>query len=185
MRTTLVAVAAATMLSLEAQTIAVYVKDSAAVKPADLSRAMVKAAELLSAAGVEIQWHRGEPSSRNQDFRRPILIHIVSGIPGYPHSGALAFAQAYEGVHLTILYDRVAQTMPESPQVILGYVLAHEITHLLEGICRHSDSGVMKAAWNRADYFKMRRGGFALDSEDIDLIHLGMQRQLPALMAAR
>jgi hypothetical protein len=43
----------------------------------------------------------------------------------------------------------------------------------------------MKAAWNRADYFKMRRGGFALDSEDIDLIHLGMQRQLPALMAAR
>jgi hypothetical protein len=191
MRITFVAVAAATMLCLNAQTIAVYVKDSAAVQPADLSRAMVKAAELLSAAGIEIEWHRGEPRSRNQDFRRPILVHIVSGIPGYPHgyphSGALAFAQAYEGVHLTVLYDRVLQTMPGSPQIILGYVLAHEITHLLEGICRHSDSGVMKAAWSRADYFNMRRGGFALDSEDIELIHLGIERrrQLLTVMAAR
>jgi hypothetical protein len=34
---------------------------------------------------------------------------------------------------------------------LLGYVLAHEIGHVLEGLVRHSGAGVMKASWNRAD----------------------------------
>jgi len=74
--------------------------------------------------------------------------------------------------------------MPELPQIVLGYVLAHEITHLLEGISRHSDTGVMKAGWNRTDIFAMRRGRLVLSSEDLDLIHRGMERRQLALVAS-
>jgi hypothetical protein len=184
MRTIFLAVIALSRLSLDAQTITVYVKDRAPVGPVDLSRAMAKAAELLCPAGVQIRWHRGEPNSQNPDFGRLILVQIVSGVPDGKRPETLAFAQAYEGVHLTILYDRVSQIMPESPQIVLGYVLAHEITHLLEGISRHSDTGIMKAGWNRADIFAMRRGRLVLSSEDLDLIHRGIERRELALLAS-
>ncbi len=61
-------------------------------------------------------------------------------------SGALAFARPYEGVHITLFYDRVqAVTEPELTGTVLAHVLVHEITHILQGTCRHSATGVMKA----------------------------------------
>jgi hypothetical protein len=34
---------------------------------------------------------------------------------------------------------------------LLGHVIAHEITHILQGVPRHSETGVMKARWERKD----------------------------------
>jgi len=55
-----------------------------------------------------------------------------------PNSGAFAFPN--EGIHITVLYDRLvwSEKMPGFAHVLLAHVLVHEITHLLEGICRHS-----------------------------------------------
>ena len=58
--------------------------------------------------------------------------------------------------------------------IVLAHVLAHEITHILEDIPRHSESGVMKAWWTIADCDEMRRRPLAFASEDIELIHLGL-----------
>lgn len=173
---------AAVGLGLHAQTIRVYVQDSVGVCPADLKRATSKAAALLAPAGVCIAWRHGGPKSGDPDSLRPILVHIVSDIPEGHNLEALAFAQAFEGVHITVLYNRVLKTGP--PHVVLGYVLAHEITHLLEGISRHSATGVMKAHWGRVEYYAMRRGTLVLSNEDIHLIRLGMEaRELQPLIA--
>jgi len=81
MRIIFLALIAFSTLSLDAQTITVYVKDRAPVGPVDLSRGMAKAAELLCPAGVQIRWHRGEPNSQNPDFGR--LIRSGS-FPAFP-----------------------------------------------------------------------------------------------------
>lgn len=166
-------------LSLPAQTIRVYVKDNVGVKPSDLWMATEKAAELLAPAGIHVEWRRREAGSLCS-----IAVHIIGDMPEGQHPKALAYAQAYEGVHITVLYVRVLSADPLWPQVTLGYVLAHEMTHLLQGISRHSPTGVMKANWTWADHIEMRRGRLALSPEDIDLIRMGMASRESRLLLA-
>jgi hypothetical protein len=63
----------------------------------------------------------------------------------------------YEGVHVTVLYDRVYQTAPDAARrpLLLAHVLVHEITHVLQGVEHHSESGIMKAHWGPADCYAM------------------------------
>jgi hypothetical protein len=50
------------------------------------------------------------------------------------------------------------------------YVLAHEIAHVLQGVARHSDSGVMRARWTDLDYQWMSKGALKFATEDVQLI---------------
>jgi hypothetical protein len=63
---------------------------------------------------------------------------------------------------------------------LLAYVLVHEITHIIEGICRHSTEGIMKANWERADYFAMGKNRFVLARDDVELINRGLVRWAPS-----
>jgi hypothetical protein len=40
---------------------------------------------------------------------------------------------------------------------VTAVVLAHEITHVLEGTRRHSSTGIMKARWDNHDNFEIGR----------------------------
>ena len=60
----------------------------------------------------------------------------------------LAYALPYEGTHIVILFDRVRKMQPNYVPAVLAHVLVHEVTHILQGIQRHSESGVMKAHWD-------------------------------------
>jgi hypothetical protein len=60
--------------------------------------------------------------------------------------------------------------------VVLGHVLVHEITHILQGIDRHSETGVMKARWTAQDYSKMTWEPLPFTPEDIDLIQRGLSK---------
>ena len=48
-------------------------------------------------------------------------------------------------------------TEPELTPNVLANVLVHEITHILQGPCWHSDTGVMKARWTHTDYMEIGR----------------------------
>jgi len=52
--------------------------------------------------------------------------------------------------------------------------MAHEIAHVMEGTCRHSDEGIMKARWNYADYREMGSRHLRFASVDVELIHQGL-----------
>ena len=60
---------------------------------------------------------------------------------------------------------------------LLGHVMVHEITHVLEGVARHSSAGVMKAHWDLADYHAMTGRPLPFAAEDIRLVraHFGME----------
>jgi hypothetical protein len=53
---------------------------------------------------------------------------------------------------------------------LLGHVLAHEIVHVLQGIKRHSDQGLMKARWTREEILQMEKQPLKLTAEDIRII---------------
>jgi len=44
---------------------------------------------------------------------------------------------------------------PNQVSSVLAHVLVHEVTHILQGIPRHSESGVMKAQWDSNDFAQM------------------------------
>jgi hypothetical protein len=106
-----------------------------------------------------------------------VEIQIVSQRPTEQDAAALAFALPYEGVHVTVFYPRIVETMPERPEVLLAYVMVHEITHLLEGCNHHSKTGIMKARWDGVDNDKMQRNRFVLSAEDVRLIEDGLARR--------
>jgi hypothetical protein len=69
----------------------------------------------------------------------------------------------------------------------MAHVLVHEITHMLEGTCRHSATGIMKAHWDYRDYCEMRGRPLLLAQEDVDLIYNGLKapRVAPAGVVTR
>jgi predicted metalloendopeptidase len=62
------------------------------------------------------------------------------------------------------------------PVEVLGHVIAHEIGHVLEGVARHSTDGLMKPHWTLQDYWRMKNRHLFFAAEDVELMHLSMQR---------
>jgi len=96
----------------------------------------------------------------------------------------LGFAQPYEGTHVVVFPNRVRLLDPYQRQCVLAHVLVHEITHVLEGICRHSATGIMKARWNQQDYLEMSCKPLPFAPEDVDLIYAGLRARQTRLAAA-
>ena len=125
------------------------------------------AAKMFSNIGISLEWKAWDPAGESS--QAPIIIQLVSGTPDKSMSGVLAYALPYEGRHITVFLDRI-ETM-EHPAIILAHVMVHEITHIVQGVSRHSDTGLMKAHWTTDDIFKMRYRPLPFSREDLDLIY--------------
>lgn len=105
-----------------------------------------------------------------------IQIQFIAAAPAWLHPGALAYSTpyAFTGARVEMIWGRISQTN-DRPAELLGYVLAHEVGHVLEGVSRHSDEGIMKAHWTVREYADIKIGKFAFASEDAELIHRGIR----------
>jgi hypothetical protein len=151
------------------KTIVVYFEN--ALAPKDQFAAEKFAEQMFATAGVRVEWRVGAPSEAKVAEERPIVVRFSVNTAASDHPGALAFAAPYEGVHINIFYDRVRMGNPRATQAVLAHVLVHEITHILQGIERHSESGIMKAHWPAQDYTDMAWLPMSFTANDIDLIH--------------
>jgi hypothetical protein len=149
--------------------------DNNAVQPSVLHLAEGIAHAMFAAAGVRIEWH-GHPPEGASPHGGALAIELASNTPDSLLPGALGFARVYEGVHIDIFCDRLDRLAPSSKMAVplLAHVLVHEITHMLQGIDRHSESGVMKANWTASDYAEMVSSPLPFTPVDIQLIHLGL-----------
>jgi hypothetical protein len=77
-------------------------------------------------------------------------------------------------VHLEVYYDRIANRARDLRPSLLAYVVVHEITHVLQAIDRHSDSGIMKGQWDSQEYALMRGSRPQFAEQDVELIHEGI-----------
>ena len=134
-----------------------------------LTRAKTIAEGMFAEVGVKIDWHRDYACPREAiriDFSEDRFNH-------FPR--AYAYALPYEGTHIRVFFDRLQeQGDPERLPALLAHVLVHEIAHILQGVSRHSDSGVMKAFWTAADYSEMGFKPLHFTQTDVDLINFGL-----------
>jgi hypothetical protein len=124
-----------------------------------------RAARIFADIGVNLQWH-----SWRQCPPGALQVSFSIGTPDELHPGALAYALPYEGTHIVVFLDRVAAVFPSYTSQVLAHVLAHEITHILQGCAHHSATGLMKAHWAAADFRAMTYSTLPFAEEDLVLI---------------
>jgi hypothetical protein len=157
--------------------VTVYVNNDLNTRGA-LPQAQERAAKMFAEAGVRIDWRIGRPSGAQPEREPAIVIRLAKQTPADYLPGALAFAKVYEGVHITVFWDRIeCQPRFAPPTFVLAHVLVHEITHILQGIDRHSESGVMKSRWTSEDYHAMAIKPLRFTPLDVELIQLGLARR--------
>ena len=135
-------------------------------------KAMAKelATRMFADAGISVEWTSRETVHGN--VRPPIVVQAVIGASPDFMPDALAYAELAEGGRITVFLDRVERR--DYPGIVLAHVLVHEITHMAQGINRHSATGVMKARWTGRDYSEMRLHPLRFEPEDLELIHQGL-----------
>lgn len=134
------------------------------------AQARMLASEMFVRIGVHIDWRTTEQDCLPGN----IQIRLSTATPSSLRPGALAYAYPYESTRILVFYDRVL-SMSSWPSTarLLAHVIAHEITHVLQQIDRHSKSGVMKGHWSANEIRSMSRKPLPFAPEDVDLIYAG------------
>jgi hypothetical protein len=137
------------------------------------------AAAIFKKIGVRIIWRTGELPAGQRAFG----IRTLEQAPESATSGALASARLVgsSGTEIAVYKDRVQRLLDSHSNlagVVAGYVLAHELAHVMQGVPRHSESGILKAHWSNDDFHEMVFQKLAFASVDVELIHKGLALQL-------
>jgi hypothetical protein len=157
----------------------VYFQEANMVPFELLARGQMTASQVFASIQVRVEWHQGV-APRGQDGEIAI-VQFDGPAPDAFHAGALAYAAPYgtTGTRIHVLFDRVLNMggTPRLAGVLLGHVMAHEITHVLQAISRHSDTGVMKAHWDDHDFWQMAVRPLPFDPADVWLVRQGLGRR--------
>jgi hypothetical protein len=174
MRIAMLMIMWAALAAAEEARVQVYTDATGTIPHSTQYIAQAEAARMLERVGVRIQWSFGRPSRDQLRREGAISIHVtLTGSPTVA-PGALAFALPFERTQITVMYDRVQAAVPPSQRpALLAHVLVHEITHILQGVNHHAESGIMKAHWNTWDFADMAIKPLPFTQYDIAMIQAG------------
>ncbi len=85
------------------------------------------------------------------------------------------------------MYDRLCEAACRRPRLLpslLAHVITHEMAHAMEALDDHSDNGIMKAHWTRADYDQMENAPLPFTSWDVSLIQQGFASRRNVLVSS-
>ena len=131
-------------------TVRVLLESYAKVPTNTLDRAQAEATRLFERAGLTLEWLEAGASPAHC-----LIIRIISKPIGV-NPRALAMtpgATANHGKFAWVYYDRVQASSTELAlelAQLLGLVLAHEMGHMLLPYGAHSQVGIMRPEWDRA-----------------------------------
>jgi hypothetical protein len=202
--TTVAAVAMAAAMAAQAGSrkpqadalVTVFTYDRAGVPRIVMGRAKAVAAMAFAAAGIEVRWVEGKRLGEPRVVAAGEALRVVfdGQAPADFRPHAMAFTNIGGGAdaNVHVFYNRVADaedmraqrstgTHTRLPE-FLGNVLAHELTHALEGVKRHSSEGLMKAEWNAGDLADMVYGPLPLAAEDRDLLRAHFRKEIASTL---
>jgi hypothetical protein len=158
-----VAVAAPCFACEVSYSLRVKLFNEAQLRPAALDAAKAEAVWLLSSACVELSWtacpvpDRRHPVACDAGAGRMELHILASPLTKDPGEDALGLAMPALG-HAVAFLSRVREAASASGLVdvcdLLGYVIAHELGHLLLRSTTHSSEGVMRRGLGPGDLKK-------------------------------
>ena len=131
------------------------------------------ASKMFARIHVNLEWH-GDRRFCKVPGDHVIVVSLSTHTPRTLLPGALAYALPYEGTHIEVFYDRMDKE-ESGDRYILAHVLVHEITHILQGFARHSETGVMQAHWGADDLTQMKLTPLDFTAEDVTLIRAGLK----------
>ena len=130
---------------LEVRDLTVAVAHYAAVDPNTMKEAEGIASEVYRRAGIEIQWV--DPST--DEGATKLYVNVLSqemAEPFYVSDETVGFAIPGSQA-ANVIYERIRQIARRrhvASGLLLGYVIAHELGHLLLPAHSHSSSGLMR-----------------------------------------
>jgi hypothetical protein len=146
----------------------------------DSNLVLAEPASILRGVGIDVHWHgvAGCPDDA-------MLVRVLRTAPGTLPPYALGCAHPLGGRQAEVYMDRVrAAVVPEKVASLTGYVIAHEIIHLLEGEgTRHAEEGIMRTRWTAAD-IQVLTWGWKLTAKDRELIQEGLRERQALAVAA-
>lgn len=137
------------------------------------------ASSIFQKIGVRLNWLTGELPASKIAFGIRTAEHAPKSATGDALAASRLSGAA--GVEITVYADRLRRFLGVHRSlagVAAGYVLAHELAHAMQGVARHSESGIMKAHWNYLDLQDMLSDRLAFTTGDVDLIHHGLAARL-------
>jgi hypothetical protein len=140
-----------------------------------LGSAQASTSETFAKIGITLVWMNGGKGC--QGSKSDVVVSLIHETPEDMLPNSWAYALPFERTHIVVFYDRLMKTVGLAAlQPVLGYVLAHEIAHILQGLSRHSDTGIMKPHWDRGDYQQILHHRLEFAEEDVRLIYDGLPR---------
>lgn len=160
------------------------------LSPWVLQGAEAEAARMLRSASIELNWidctaQVSGPCVSSGQTADLIVRFLPKALPG-PASSVLGVAGlSGDSATAFIFYDRIAaiRTHTRLLPVMLGRVMAHEITHLLLPEQGHAELGLMRAEWWADDLEIVSRVRLGLPAMSVRLMQTEVRRR--ALARAR
>ena len=135
-----------------------------------VERATMIADQILAGADVRLNWRANLDPCLGEAVKA-VQVDLSWNRPPGELPGALGYAQPFGDAYVRVFCDRIQNSVaPEREPHLLGHVLAHEITHVLEGTNFHAVSGVMKAVWDIGERRRMTVQPLKFTATDILLI---------------
>lgn len=136
--------------------IEILVLNQANVPTSLLLKAQKEAGLIYASAGVDIMWMEPRSGALSASGRVRLVVSVTAIAPD---ANPIVLGYASRSKHTVgsisfAFFSRVkefARVHRADLSRVLGYVIAHEIGHLLLSHDSHSHSGIMRAVWKRAD----------------------------------
>lgn len=146
-----------------------------------VQRAHLIVNELYAEIGVRVVWGAmasARSACTQEGLRRKIVVDFADAAPPGLHTDVFAFSNPYStrGPCVTLLMNQIVPAVRKNPisaGYLLGYVLAHEIGHVLQGVGGHSETGVMKARLSQWEIVNMPKDQLHFTAHDAELIQKG------------
>ena len=174
--------------------------DDAHVAPATLAQAHARATSLMAQAGIDLEFLNCPPADPSDftpavspcsvvEWPRHLSLRIV--VRGNP-ANAETFGQAFLddagcGVYAKVYYQNLVASrdgLGLSEGDMLGFVIAHELGHLLLGSNSHSTTGVMQAHWSATTLHEAAHNSLFFTSHQAATLRARLTPASPVILAA-
>lgn len=163
--------------------ITIHLYNLSGVSEAVLDGAIREASRIFRTAGADLVWERGNPDAEEAHAsdrsgkpvtagrrRRYLVVRIGKGLTFGVPAAALGESLPYakSGISTTIFQERVESLCEREGldlSALLGYVMAHELGHVILSLDVHTARGIMRARLGAVEYRLAGWGQLRFDPE--------------------